>query len=108
MDANTHYHRFRACVRALAEDRLQHAPDWARDDWLSRCYQSKLCFEQFFPDPRQREEMISRWEVQADGNTGLGVEIARINREGLSYTDIESLEYEFPGPGAEPPERPGR
>ena len=52
--------------------------------------------------------MISRWAAEASDAGELAAELGRMNREGLSYTDLEALEYEFPRPNAEPPDKKGR
>jgi hypothetical protein len=107
MDADAQYDRFRQLVRAVAEDRLKHVPQYAQRDWLCRCYVDRSFFEEYFPDPDVREDMLRRWEAGADAGA-LAAEISRMNREGLTYTDLEALDYEFPMADADSPDEKSR
>lgn len=96
MDAKSQHNRFRQLVQAVVEDRLEYHPSYAEKDWLCRSYQSLSVFLEHFPNPEQREELIHQLESDLAPPSEIAAELDRMNREGLTYTDLEELEYEFP------------
>jgi hypothetical protein len=106
MDANVRYDRFCRLVRSVAEDRIRNAPDFARQDWLCRCYQSRQFFDEFFTNPADLEDLLRKWE-EATTDEGIAADIGRMNQEGITYAEMEALRHELPGPDEEPPGRHG-
>jgi hypothetical protein len=97
--ARVHHDRFRALYGDIAESRRAILGAEEEEDWVVRCVDSIDAFLEHFADRVAFEEWIEERERHRDEVIQLlRSERERIQREGLSYLDIEQMRYVLPSP----------
>lgn len=86
---------------AVEGDVRNRRRDFPNGDWLIACFDSRKKFVERFPTEKLQQEFVERLLALRKRVSAAVRRVLRRKAEtGLTYADIERLQYEFPGPGS--------
>jgi len=107
MDAKTCHEIFRKAVKDVVEAWRMYLPDLAKDDWVVQAYDSPEALGLRYPNPQAREAFVlGLLKCSRERQEFFLSEMARVNRDGLGYLELEKLCYVLPHPNKEETDTP--